>query len=196
MDKYLNLIKNKLSEKRYNHSLNVAKTAESLAELNNSHKGKAFLAGILHDYAKELSAEHLLQISHQHNLICDEIELENPQLLHGPVGALLVKEELGISDGEILTAIRYHTTGCPQMGVLSKILYIADFIEPGRNFPGVEEIRKATFKNLDRGVLEALDHTIKYLIGESQLIHGLSVQARNWMIYNSRKDGKIIRNKI
>ncbi|MFZ7101854.1 MAG: bis(5'-nucleosyl)-tetraphosphatase (symmetrical) YqeK [Peptococcaceae bacterium] len=188
-EKYTDLIKKKLSSKRYKHSLGVAATAGKLAELNDAEPETAYLAGILHDYAKELSAERLLEIAKGADLISDEIELQEPQLLHGPVSALLVREELGITDMDILDAIKYHTTGCPDMKLLTKIIYIADYIEPHREFPGVEKLREAAYENLDLGVLQGLNLTLQHVLEQNGLMHCLSVQARNRLLL-SRKRGQ------
>jgi len=186
MEEYKALIKARLSQKRYEHSLGVAETARELAELNGCDTEKAYLAGILHDYAKELNDEELLKIGRMHNLILDEAEVREPQLLHGPVGAVLLQQELGINDKEMLDAIRYHTTGCSGMTKLAQIIYIADYIEPHRKFPGVESFRELTFTNLSRGVLAGLNNTIKYVVDNNQLLHKLSVEARNWLILSER----------
>jgi len=182
MEEYKALIKGRLSHKRYVHSLGVAETARELAVLNGCNAEQAYLAGILHDYAKELSNHDLLEIGRLNNLILDEAEVEEPQLLHGPVGAVLIQKELGINNRGILDAIRYHTTGCSGMTKLTQIIYIADYIEPNRKFPGVESLRNVTYNDLSRGVLEGLNNTIKYVLDNNQLLHILSVGARNWML--------------
>jgi len=184
MNKFIALMKERLSCSRYEHSLGVARTARELAKLYGADEDKAFLTGILHDYAKELSDQELLQLGIKHNLIVDQAEIKQPQLLHGPVGAVLIKEELGIEDNEILTAVRYHTTGCSGMDKLSQIIYIADYIEPNRKFPEVDSLRKIAYANLTEGVLAGLNSTIKYVVDNHQLLHILSVEARNWMLQN------------
>ncbi|MDK2824018.1 MAG: hypothetical protein PWQ67_174 [Clostridia bacterium] len=186
MEEYKKIVKNRLSNKRYEHSLGVAETARELAVRNGADFNKAYLAGILHDYAKELSSEELLKIAASNNLITDKVEIKEPQLLHGKVGAYLIKNELGIYDEDILKAIRFHTTGCADMDLLTQIIYIADYIEPNRKFPGVEKMRKTTFINLAQGVFEGLDQTLKYVLEKKGLIHYLSVQARNWLLISGK----------
>lgn len=182
MEEYTTLIKNRLSKNRYEHSLGVAQTARSLALSYGVDPEQAYLAGILHDYAKELTNQKLLEFGKMYDLILDDAEIREPALLHGPVGAVLLQKELGINNSEILTAIRYHTTGCGNMDKLTQIIYIADYIEPNRNFPGVEILREITYNNLSQGVLQGLNQTIKYVLENNQLLHFLSVQARNWLL--------------
>jgi predicted HD superfamily hydrolase involved in NAD metabolism len=190
MEEYKALIRDRLTKDRYEHSLGVAQTARELAIQYGADGEKAYLAGILHDYAKNLPNQKLLEIAINNSLIVDPAEKENPQLLHGPVGAVLIEKELGIKDKEILNAIRYHTTGRSQMDRLSQILYIADYIEPNRNFPGVDSLRKITYTNLLAGVLAGLNNSIKFVIDNNQLLHILSVEARNWLLLNSGRVGE------
>jgi len=184
VERYKEILKKRLDKNRYMHSLGVSETAKELAVRNNMNPTDAYLAGILHDYAKNLSGEELLKIAQENNLIIDEVELKTPQLLHGPVGAYLIKKELGITNQKILNAIRYHTTACPDMDILTKIIYIADLIEPNRDFPEVDYLRKVTYEDLNSGILQGLNNTLQYVLENNQLIHGLSVQARNWLIIN------------
>jgi len=186
MEEYRALIKKRLSKDRYEHSLGVAQTARSLALSCGVDPEQAYFAGILHDYAKELTNHELLEIGKMYDLILDDAEIKEPALLHGPVGAVLLQKELGINNKEILTAIRYHTTGCANMDKLTQIIYIADFIEPNRNFPDVEILREITYHNLSQGVLQGLNQTIKYILDNNQLLHFLSVQARNWLIMSEQ----------
>lgn len=191
MEKYQRLIKERLSKNRYEHSLGVAQTARDLALLNGVSPEKAYLTGILHDYAKELADQELLILGRIYNLILDEAEIQEPQLLHGPVGAVLIQKELGIDDIELLNGVRYHTTGTSQMTKLSQITYIADYIEPNRNFPGVDSLRETAYANLSQGVLLGLNNTIKYVLDNNQLLHKLSVEARNWLLVKQWNSGKV-----
>ncbi|KJS83061.1 MAG: hypothetical protein JM58_13335 [Peptococcaceae bacterium BICA1-8] len=186
MEEYTALIKKRLSKNRYEHSLGVAQTARNLALSYEVDPEQAYLAGILHDYAKELSNQELLELGKMYDLILDDAEIREPALLHGPVGAVLLQKELGINNSEILAAIRYHTTGCGNMNKLTQIIYISDYIEPNRSFPGVEILREITYNNLSQGVLRGLNQTIKYIVDNNQLLHFLSVEARNWLIMSER----------
>lgn len=184
MERYIEIIKKRLDNKRYIHSLQVAKVAKELALHNNVNPEKAYLAGLLHDYAKCLTNKQLLTLAEENNLISDEIEYNQPTLLHGPVGALLLEKELKIFDSSILDAVRYHTTGCIGMDTLAQIIYISDYIEPGRNFEGALELRKLVLKSLSQGVLEGMDSSLRYIIEQKKLIHPLTIKARNWMLLN------------
>ena len=106
--------------------------------------------------------------------------------MHAPLGAEIASKEYGVDDVEILDSIRFHTTGRENMGILEKVIFLADYIEPGRNFPGVEEIREQAFEDIDSAMTMALDKSLKFVISKGALIHPLTVKARNYMIF-SRK---------
>ena len=179
---YKELLKKRLSVKRYNHSIGVANTSAKLAGMFNGDIERAYLAGLLHDYARELSNSQLLELAMEHDLSHDEVELLQPNLLHGPVGAWLLQEQGIITDEQILNAIRWHTTGHPNMDQLSRIVYIADYIEPNRDFPGVDALRQIAHRDLDLGMLAGLDHTLNFLIQKGGFIHPWSVAVRNELI--------------
>lgn len=181
----LKYLKEKLNEHRYIHSLNVSKTAIKMAKLYNADVDKANIAGLVHDCAKNLSNDELLEICKHNKIEIDSICEKTPQLLHGVAGSIIAKEVMGINDDEILSAIKYHTVGKKNMNLLEKIIYVADYIEPGRDFPGVDELRKATFSNLDDGLLMAFNSTIKYVIERNQLIHMNTIEGRNYILINN-----------
>lgn len=185
MDKYEGykiILQERLTEHRYTHSLNVADTAAKLAIVNDLDADKAYLAGLMHDYAKNLSDEELLEIAQQHDLIKDEVEVLAPYLLHGPVAAFLLKENNIITDEEILQAIRLHTTGSKEMTPFDTIIYMADYIEPGRNYNNVDNIRTIAYKNLEFGLASCLDNVIVYLLSIGAFIHPASIAARNAVV--------------
>ena len=162
--KLQNKIKKELEEKRFEHTLGVAYTAANLAFVNDYDEKKAFIAGLLHDSAKCLSHKKRLIICKKNHLDISKVEEENPVLLHSKVGAYLAEKKYGISDLDIKNAILYHTTGRPDMGLLEKIIYVADFIEPHRKkLPRLFEIRKMAFENLDKAVFMILESSLKYL---------------------------------
>ena len=153
-----------LTPKRYEHTLGVAYTAAALAMRYDADVKKAQTAGLLHDCAKNLSNEKRIRICRKNNLTMTAAEQRDPFLLHAKVGSFLAKEKYGIRDPEILDAIACHTTGRPNMTVLDKILYIADYIEPCRNqAPDLPEIRRLAFEDLDRCLLRILEDTLQYL---------------------------------
>lgn len=179
---YKIIMQKRLSPARYVHSVGVANTAAKLAGMNNLDIEKAYLAGLMHDYAREMSGTELLMLAQENDLLGDHIEVIKPDLLHGKVGAFLLEQEGLITDEQILASIRNHTTGHPEMDWLSKLIYIADYIEPERKFPGVDKLRAITYKDWQLGVLAGLNHTLTYLLQKGAFIHPYSLMARNRML--------------
>ncbi|MEN6348548.1 MAG: bis(5'-nucleosyl)-tetraphosphatase (symmetrical) YqeK [Syntrophomonas sp.] len=175
----INVIKSRLSRNRFEHSLRVAQVAGDLAEKYGQNKEKARLTGILHDYAKGMSSPELLSLAEENHLICDELDRQLPDLLHGPVGAVLVNKQLGIEDGEILKAISLHTMGSTHMSLMDKIIFLADMIEPGRDYPGMERLACLVFRDLDEGMLYGLESTIKYCLDQRRILHPQTIAVRN-----------------
>jgi len=184
-DYFVNILKARLSPARFAHSQLVVETAFKIRtrlqiEGEKSLKeGKLWLAALLHDYAKDFSGQELLNIAGANKLITCKAEEVQPDLLHGPVGAFLCRRDLKIEDEEILQTIRYHTTGHAGMSLLDKVVFLADLVEPSRNYVGVDELRKICEDDLDKGLLFAFDCTLQYVIRRELLIHPLTVQARN-----------------
>ena len=157
-------MKKVLEEKRYLHTLGVAYTAANLAFVYGYDDKKAFMAGLLHDVAKCISHQKRLMICKKNHIEITPIEEENPVLLHAKVGAFFAKEKYGVCDEEILNAIRFHTTGRPEMTLLEKIIYVADFVEPHRKkLPRLAEIRKISFEDLDMAIYMILENSLNYL---------------------------------
>jgi len=153
-----------LSGKRFQHTLGVAYTAAAMAMKYGVDMKKALVAGLLHDCAKCMSDEKLLKLSEKENIEVTDVERRNPYLLHAKVGAMLANKEYDIDDEEILNAITYHTTGRPDMTDLEKIVFVADYMEPGRDkAPNLEKVRKLAFEDLDEAVRKILKDTLKYL---------------------------------
>ncbi|HAK72730.1 MAG TPA: phosphohydrolase [Sporomusaceae bacterium] len=186
-----NIIKSlaaKLTSKRLRHSLGVSETARVLAERFGAQPEKARLAGLIHDCARELSNNNLLQMAKSFGIVISDVEMANPSLLHAPVGAYLAKAEFGIMDEQVLQAVKLHTTGGPAMTILDKVVFLADYIEPNRSFPGVDQIRNLAQTDLDQAVLAAYDQTLRFVIAQGGLIHTASVEGRNFMLLNSIKN--------
>ena len=158
------IVKSKMSLKRFTHTLGVVEMSEKLAKIHNADIEKCKVAALLHDICKEMDMEYIKNICKNNfmNELSEE-DLENNEILHGFTGAYYAKNELGINDKEILSAIKYHTVGKKNMTLVEKIVYIADAIEYGRNYPSVVKIREETYKNLDRGILMEIEHKEKYL---------------------------------
>jgi predicted HD superfamily hydrolase involved in NAD metabolism len=191
-EQYCQKIEERLSSDRFAHSLRVVEKALDLAKQSRCTLDleKLRLAALWHDYAKDMPPQELLSIALEHGLVTTEAEKVQPDLLHGAVGAFLCRRDFGLTaaDEEILHAIRYHTTGCEKMSLLDKIVYLADLLEPGRTFAGVDEIRRICQDDLDAGLLFAFDNTIEYVLAKKLLIHPLTVQARNWHLLAMKKD--------
>lgn len=159
-----NRLQERLSGKRYEHTLGVEYTSCALAMCYGADMKKARMAGLLHDCAKYLSGEELLNICENHDLPVNREEKLFPELLHAKVGAYLARTQYGIEDEEILSAITWHTTGHPDMTLLEKIVYIADYIEPNRDqAQNLPKIRKMAFQDLDQCLLLILESTLSYL---------------------------------
>ena len=125
---------------------------------------KALLAGLMHDCAKCMPNAKKLKVAEKHGLEITEIEQKNPFMLHAKVGDLLAEKKYDIEDQEVLSAIRWHTTGKPDMTLLEKIVYVADYIEPKRDkAPNLKEVRKMAFVDLDQALLKILEDTLNYL---------------------------------
>ena len=142
------LARARLSEKRYAHLKGVADTAEALAGQHGLPPQKTRLAALLHDISREFSPEELLAAANRNGIEVDDFTADRPMLLHGPVAAGVAREELGVEDLEILEAVRVHTTGAPEIGPLAIAVYVADKIEPSRDYPSVEKLRDLARKDL------------------------------------------------
>jgi len=170
------ILKSRLLEKRYIHSLNVMKMAVKLAKLNNVNEEDAKFAGLLHDCAKNYSSEDLIAYCEENNIKVDEIKLSAPGMLHADVGADIAKNEFGANDN-IVDAIRNHTLANKNMTKLAKILYVADLIEEGRDLEGLDEIREITYNDLDKGYIESLKYCIENVRERGKEIHPQSMEA-------------------
>jgi len=153
-----------LDSKRYEHTLGVAYISAALAMRYGADLKSAQIAGLLHDCAKCLSDHKRLSICEKHNISITDTEKRNPFLLHAKVGAFLAAEDYKIADPDIIQAILNHTTGRPEMSLLEKIVFVADYIEPGRKHaPNLNMLRKMAFEDLDQALLQILEDTLEYL---------------------------------
>jgi|YelNatPaOPRAMG01_1025707.scaffolds.fasta_scaffold16394_5 predicted HD superfamily hydrolase involved in NAD metabolism len=185
-DLYISFLKKYLSKERFLHTLAVEKEAISLAERYNVDVGKASLAGLLHDCAKGFSDEELVRLAISYNIPLSIWDLSSPQILHAPVGSIFAREYFGIKDKDILSAIWKHTTGDREMSTLDKIIFIADYIEYHRDFPGVSYLREMVKKDLDSAILFAINLTIGYIMRNNQMIHPKTVEVWNYLIKEGR----------
>ena len=184
-EKALELVKEQLTEHRYQHTIGVMETAIELAKRYNADVKKAETAAIFHDYAKFRSKEEMREIIIDQQMPSDLLS-HNTELWHAPVGAYLVNTEVGISDEEILDAIRFHTSGRERMTLLEKVIFVADYIEPGRHFPGVEEVREIAKQDLDTALIYSLRNTIMFLVRKNQAIYPDTLLTYNALILNKK----------
>jgi nicotinate-nucleotide adenylyltransferase len=157
-------LKKELNESRFEHTIGVMFAAANLASAYKYPADTAMMAGLLHDCAKCLSDEQRLSICREHGIEISPVELASPHLLHGKVGAYLAKKKYGVEDENILHAIAVHTTGVPQMSLLDRIIFVADYIEPNRcKAPRLNDIRFMAYHDLDHCVYSILKDTVDYL---------------------------------
>ena len=157
-------LKKSQDKERYEHTKGVMYTAGCLAMAHGYYLEKAMLAGLLHDCAKCIPNDEKLALCKEHNILVTPVEAENPFLLHAKLGAFLAESEYNITDPDVLHAIKVHTTGEPDMNILDKIIFIADYIEPGRNkAPNLEKVRKLAFHDLNACMAQILHDTLMYL---------------------------------
>jgi hydrolase, HD family len=180
-------LSNKLSKKRFIHTLGVVNSAMYLAKKYGANIEDAHLAALLHDCAKEIPLLEMRDLVA--DLPCDQDMLHSGALLHGLAGMVLANTQYGVTNPDILEAIRVHTTGKENMSKLDKIIFLADYIEPNRNFPGVNDIRLAAEQSLDAGVLCGFDMTIRHLIDSGDSIYPLTILSRNDLLRHMKKGG-------
>jgi predicted HD superfamily hydrolase involved in NAD metabolism len=175
------LARSRLSERRYEHTLRVADTAEDLALVHDLDTDRARLAALLHDAAREMGPEEFLNLADKWQLQVEDPERESPKLLHGPVAAELAKRELGVDDEEVLEAVRTHTTGRPGMGPLALVLYVADKIEPARDYPSVGRLRRLAGEDLNGAAAESLRRAIAHNQERGKPTHPASLKMLDWL---------------
>ena len=182
------IIRKRLGDHRYQHSVNVSKCAVDLAKRYGADPDKAKIAGILHDATKETPYPEQLQMMERYGILLSDIEKQAPKLWHAVSGACFMEHELGIEDEDILNAVRYHTTARKEMTTLEKVIYIADFISAERDYPGVDELRKAAQESLDKVMLEGLSFSMCDLSKRKMLIHPNTFEAYNEILLAMKKE--------
>ena len=166
-----------LDQERYDHTMGVMYTAAAMAMRYGADLEKALVAGLLHDCAKCIPASKKIELCESNDIVISEAERKNPGLLHSKLGAFIASKKYDIADKEILDAITYHTTGRPEMTLLDKIIYIADFIEPNRNeAPNLARMRKLAFEDIDKCLYEMLEDSLAYLKTRSFVIDPMTEQ--------------------
>ena len=178
-------LQRRLKRGRFIHSVGVANTAVKLAKRFGANETKAYVAGLLHDCAREFENDELPAQAELRGIEIGDIERAMPLLLHAYIGAHMVTEIYGVDDDEIAQAIWRHTVGARDMTTLDKIIYFADMIEPHRNYPGVAELRAlAETAELDEILLTALSESIVFVVKKNSLVHPDTIAARNFLLLN------------
>jgi predicted HD superfamily hydrolase involved in NAD metabolism len=180
-DELRGIVKEQMPAKRWEHTLGVIETSLHLAKQYGANSDKAELAAIVHDYAKYWPVEALQEIIKKEGLP-EELLHYDKQLWHAPVGAFVVQRDLNINDEEVLNAVRYHTSGRKDMTLLEKVVCLADYIEPGRDYPAVEKMRELAKVSIEKALIAGFDSTINFLIQKGKRIFPLTIIARNDLI--------------
>lgn len=170
-EQYRDILRGRLTPKRYRHSLAVAEQAEHLAEKYGADPKKARTAGLLHDILKDTDGDSQLQIFKDFGILLDDVEKNAPKLWHAHAGAVFLEHILGIDDPDILLPIRYHTTGRAGMSLPEIILYLADFTSADRQYPDVEVMRELTERSIQEAMRYALRYTIDDLKAQGLPVH-------------------------
>lgn len=186
-DEFIRIIKERLSEKRFIHSMNVAASARELAKKFGADEEKAYTAGILHDIMKEESIDIQLEYMAENGESIKELRFPNHLVYHQASGAAYCRLELGVNDEDVLRAIRYHTTGRRNMSLLEKVVYTADFISADRCYPDIDVMRQKAGKSLDEAMLYSLKYTITDLTKKAKPIHVDTVECYNDILENFKE---------
>ena len=173
-------IEKNLSEKRRIHTEGVRKTAVMLAEKYGEDVDKAEVAALCHDMYRGINIDLLNDYVNQLGL--DKKYLDNPNLAHGKIAAVMIKKEYGIDDQDIINAVSFHTTGRAGMSELEKIIYLADAIEPGRDYPSVNQLIEAVDRGLDEALIMSLERTIEYVRQQGHFLDEDTLKARDYYL--------------
>lgn len=180
-EEILNRMQDTLSDFRYTHCLRVEKVSRGLAAEFGGDVDRAGLAGLLHDYAKERSDQEFIDVIKNKKLDPELLHYNNA-IWHGIVGAEIIKDELGIYDEDVLNAIRRHTVGSTTMTQVDKCVFVGDFIEPNRDFPGIDKAREYAKKSLDSAVTFELKHSVQHLVDKNREIYPATFVSYNYWI--------------
>lgn len=195
-DEYTELLRSRLTEKRFLHSLNVAKSAQELAIWYGADKDKAYTVGLVHDVCKDTPSGEQLSYLCGNDARFSQVELSAPKLYHAMSGALYVEKEFGWTDRDMINAVRYHTTGRSGMSLLEKVVFIADFISAERDYNGVDKMREKAAVSLEEAIIEGLEFTICDLAKRGLPIHPDTVDAFNEALLDRAKKEKENRNEL
>lgn len=171
-------IEKQLSKKRFLHTINVRNEAVKLAEKHECSVEKAIISALLHDAYREYSIDKINDFVKEYQL--DSFYFNNVALSHGKIAAKMIQKDYNIQDLDIINAVRFHTTGRADMSLLEKVIFIADAVEVGRNYPGVENLRAMAYTDIDKACLQGINNTIIHVIEKNEYLDIESVKARNY----------------
>lgn len=180
IDEKKKYLKEILSSKRYQHSLNVAAECKKLAEKYGEDSEKAYFAGLLHDVCKEIAPEEQQRLIAESGFVVCREELETRSLWHAVAGAYFVKNVWGIEDIDIINSIRFHTVGRAGMSRLEEIVYLGDLVSADRDYKDVDKMRKLVYSNLDAAMLEGFVFSIKSVVKKGGLVPPCTVEGYNF----------------
>ncbi len=180
-EQLIETVSSQMPARRWQHTLGVMQSAIELAQRYGADPQRAELAAIVHDVAKYWPVQRQAAVIAENGLNAELLNYDSP-LWHSEVGAYVAEHEYGIEDREVIDAIRYHTSGREDMTLLDKVVCLADYIEPGRDFPGVDRIREKALLSLEEGLIAGFDSTVKVLLERGQTIFPTTVLARNDLI--------------
>jgi len=177
-----------LSPKRFRHSCNVARAARQLAQKYGADVEKAYFAGLMHDVCKEMLFDDQKALMLAGDFAPDEAELHSKKVWHGIAGAYYLQKEFGITDRDILNAVRFHTVGRANMSLLEEIIYIADMISDDRDYKGVGRMRRLAYENLQEAMLEAIRDSAAAILKKGVMLPEYSIAAYNYYLMRLRND--------
>lgn len=183
------ILKESLPLKRYKHSLAVYDTAIELASAHKLNVEKVAVSALLHDCGREVAGRDSLAKAAELGIAVDETEANQPILLHAKLGVYYAQHKYGVEDPEILEGILYHTTGAKDMTPLAMAVYLADLLEPTRDFPGIDEMRRLAKQDMERAMMRAYAQTIRYLLEYDLLVHPNCIYGYNQLAakYKNKK---------
>lgn len=190
-EQFRQIIRARLGDYRYRHSLCVAQESARLAEKYGADPAKLYTAGLLHDIMKDTDQKTQLQILQEFGILLDKVELAVPKLWHARTGAAFIQHVLGVEDPVILQAVRYHTTGRAGMSLPERVLFVADFTSADREYPDVDTMRRLADESLEAAMEYGIAYTIRDLLAQSLPVHPDTLAAYNDIILSKTEGGHL-----
>lgn len=194
-EQFIEIIQSRLTPYRFRHSMCVAEEARRLALRYGADGDKAYTAGILHDILKDTPSQNQLQMMKDFDILLDNVEAVSPTLWHARCGECFLRNILGVNDEEILTAVRYHTTGRKGMSLLEKILFTADFTSADRDYPDVDVMRRLADESLTAAIRYGVEYTIHDLLNRGRAVHTDTVALYNELVLSDENGGQANEHK-